>query len=428
VVAGCWSDDPQVNGFTPDQWDRLSTSFSLDDVSVDPCRVAGWTFDSTSCGRAEILGQQLFFEPALSGNGQVACVTCHDPTKWFIDSRTPNNVSQSAGGWTKRNAMTLVDIAYKSAIARGAHAFAWDGSFTTPEEVITHLAFPKAMSATPDDIATVLTRDIPYASQYQMLFSDPETPDNIATHVAQVLDVYMRRLVSKDAPFDRWLAGDATALSASAQRGFQVFVGRGACIECHSGPLLSDLEVHVTGVEETGEHVPLTDTGHEGTGAFVTAPLRGIAKTGPYMHDGALRTLADVVEFYRRGGDAEGYAGTKDPRIVPLDLTDDDVRDLVAFLESLTGSDVPAELQMDIRPGAMSCGNTQIDSMNCGSCGHMCSPMQACEGGMCIDANACPLPLAPCGSVCEDLANDPMNCGMCGHTCATYCMGGVCGP
>jgi cytochrome c peroxidase len=283
------------------------------------------------------------------------------------------------------------------------------------------------MNAPPEHIAEIITREIGYASEYQMLFNDPETPDNIVTHGAQVLDVYMRMLISKNAPFDRWLAGDATALSTSAQRGFQIFVGKGTCFECHSGPLLSDLQLHVTGVEQTGEHVPPMDPGHDGSGGFVTAPLRGIAKTGPYMHDGALMTLADVVEFYRRGGDAEGYAGTKDPRIVPLDLTNDDARDLVAFLESLTGGDVPADLQMDLRPGAMSCGNTQIDAMNCGSCGHTCSPTQACEGGMCIDSNACPLPLAPCGSVCEDLANDPMNCGMCGHACATYCMGGVCG-
>lgn len=419
VVTGCWSDDPQVNGFTPDQWQHLSTEFSLGDT--DPCRVAGWTFDN-GCALAARLGQQLFWEPTLSGTGQVSCVTCHDPTKWFIDSRTPNNVSLGASTWTSRNAMSVVDIAYKPL---GEHVFAWGGKFTSPEEVITQLAFPKAMSTTPEKIAEVVTREVVYASEYQMLFGVAGAPDDVTGHVAQVLDVYMRRLVSKSSPFDRWLAGDATAMSDSAQRGFQVFVGKGTCIECHDGPLLSDLKPHVTGVEQTGDHVPAMDPGN---GSFITAPLRGIAKTGPYMHDGELQRLTDVVEFYRRGGDTAGYAGTKDPRIVPLDLTDDDVRDLVAFLESLTGNDIPEELQMDIRPGPMSCGNTQIDPMNCGSCGHMCQANEACEGGMCVSGSTCPMPgLSPCGSMCVDLANDPMNCGACGHTCATYCMGGVCG-
>jgi cytochrome c peroxidase len=430
VVAGCWSDEPQVNGFTPEQWDRLSREFTL--PSIDPCRVAGWTFDDDDCVRAAQLGQQLFWEPALSGTGQVSCVTCHDPGRWFIDSRTPNNVSESATGWTKRNTPTLINVGYKFDLAPGDKSvFTWSGKYKSPGAVLD-LAITSAMGSTHENVADVVLGKIvlansTYESQYAALFPGPFTTEDVFTNVSHAFEVYLRRLVSRSSKFDDWLAGDESAISESAQRGFQIFVGKGGCLECHNGPLLSDLQLHVTGVAQSGEHVPAVDPGRNGTGAFVTQSLRGIAMTGPYVHDGKQERLADVVEFYRRGGDTEGYAGTKDPRIVPLDLTDDDARDLVAFLETLTGDNVPGTLQMDIRPGATSCGNTQIDPMNCGSCGHACTPAQACEGGMCIAAGMCPLPLAPCGNNCFDLANDPTNCGACGHTCATYCMGGVCG-
>jgi cytochrome c peroxidase len=402
VVAGCWSDDPQVNGFTPAQWDRLSRSFSLG--SASSCRVAGWTFaEGDECERAAQLGQQLFWEPALSGTGRVSCVTCHDPRQWFIDSRTPNNVSQSASGWTKRNAMTIVNIAYKYDLATGDKSvFTWDGEYTSPGAVLD-LAIRAAMGSTHERVADVVLGKIvlangTYESQYRALFPAPSTSDEVFTNVSYAIEVYMRRLVSTDAPFDRWLGGDESALSPSAQRGFQIFVGKGTCIECHSGPLLGDLAFRVTGVEQSGEHVPALDPGpgRNGSGAFLTPSLRDIAQTGPYMHDGKLERLADVVEFYRRGGDSDGYVGLKDPRIVPLDLTDDEARDLVAFLESLTGDDVPADLQVDVRPGTGS--------------GTMCTPLATvCEGR------------------CVDLATDPTNCGTCGHTCATYCMAGVCG-
>jgi cytochrome c peroxidase len=389
-------------------------------------------FAGDDCERAARLGQQLFFEPALSGNGRVACVTCHDPTNWFIDSRTPNNVSESATGWTKRNTPTLINVGYKYDLATGDRSvFTWDGRRSSPGAVLD-VAITSAMGSTPAHVEDVVLGKIvlpnaTYESQYRALFSPPTSTDDVFTNVSRVFEVYMRRLVSTRSTFDDWLAGDESAISESAQRGFQIFVGKGGCLECHNGPLLSDLQFHVTGVEQRGDHVPMIDGGRSGTGAFVTQSLRGIAKTGPYMHDGKLERLADVVDFYRRGGDSEGYTGIKDPRIVPLDLTDDEARDLVAFLETLTGSNVPDDLAIDIRPGSVSCGNTQIDPMNCGSCGHACMPTQACEGGTCVAAGACPLPLAPCGTSCVDLANDPMNCGACGHTCATYCMGGVCG-
>jgi cytochrome c peroxidase len=120
-------------------------------------------------------------------------------------------------------------------------------------------------------------------------------------------------------------------------------------MECHRGSLFSDFKPHVTGVEQRGEHAPVTDGGHAGTGAFVTPALRNVGETGPYMHDGSLETLADVIWFYRQGGAATGYVGTKDPLIQPLEITDDEARDLEAFLGTLTGTPIDPTLTTDIR-------------------------------------------------------------------------------
>jgi cytochrome c peroxidase len=117
------------------------------------------------------------------------------------------------------------------------------------------------------------------------------------------------------------------------------------CAECHNGPLLTDGLVHVTGIAQLGE----PDAGIGAAGGFFTPPLRQIDKTGPYMHDGSLRTLAEVIEFYRRGGDSSGYVGEKDALVLPLDITDEEAHDLEAFLHSLTGQPVDGSLARDIR-------------------------------------------------------------------------------
>jgi cytochrome c peroxidase len=124
------------------------------------------------------------------------------------------------------------------------------------------------------------------------------------------------------------------------------------CIECHRGPLFTDYRFHVTGVEQRGENAPSIDPGPWpfGTGTFYTAPLRQISETGPYMHDGSLQTLADVIWFYRQGGAATGYVGEKDPLMQPLDITDDEARDLEAFLCALKGDDIAPQLTRDLRP------------------------------------------------------------------------------
>jgi cytochrome c peroxidase len=436
VMAGCWSDDPPTNGLTPDQWAQLRDQFSLDGKGIAPCSNVEGNLD---CDALVKLGQQLFWEPAMSSvdgthPGAIACVTCHDPKSWFIDSRAPNNVSQGATKPTAHNAMTVVNMALKYDAKRANKVgFSWLGNFGDAGKV-TALAVEKAMGSQPN-LATGAVAAIPaYAAELAELWPN-DTPTFDKLEIA--IDAYLRQLVSLDSPFDRWINGDDSAISDSAKRGFGIFVGKGTCISCHSGPAFSDYWVHDTGVG-SGD-VGLGSADPDFMGAFATQGLRDVARTAPYMHNGSLRSLDEVVEFYRRGGNTD-FVGRKDPLIAPLDLTDDDAHDLVEFLKTLNGDAIPAALTTDIRqpspmpPSCMApleqcgttCVNLVIDPMNCGACGRVCDAVESCEMGTCISA-MCPLPLAPCGQLCVDFANDPMNCGGCGHVCATYCMNGLCG-
>jgi hypothetical protein len=250
----------------------------------------------------------------------------------------------------------------------------------------------------------------------------------------------MRRLISLDSPFDRFIRGDDTALDEAQTRGFALFVGRAMCAECHRGGMFTDYTPHVTGV-------PDDDPGYANTGAFFTPALRHVDKTGPYMHDGSLRTLAEVVDFYRWGGRASGYVGDKDPLMVPLDITDDDAKDLEAFLHALTGEDISEALRMDTHvvttplPSCITgdhaagvecdgtCTNLVTDNDHCGSCDVSCGPMGICMG-QCYPVMCLP-PTMACDHTCIDVTSDPANCGGCGNACPANkptCNMGTCTP
>jgi cytochrome c peroxidase len=353
VVTGCWS-EPLDHSFSPDQWAKLG-----DELRVPPVRLHCMLAD---CQAAAMLGQELFFEPALSSTNTVSCVTCHDPKRWFVDTRSDNNVSLGAVTWTHRNASGLVDVALKDALAPpAAHAvFTWNGAYDRPGAVL-ELAITKPMNSNAANAARVVQDSSLYSAQYALAFDEsPMAADSVVfANLELVFAAYLEQLRAGPAPFDRYLAGDLIAISEAAQRGFAIFVGNGTCFECHHDSLFTDFEFHDTGVAQAGPNVPLIDLGRQDVtndpadaGRFLTPSLRNVAQTGPYMHDGSLATLTDVVEFYHHGGVAAGYSGIRDPRIVQLDLTDDDVHDLVAFLETLTGAPIPRALTVDIRPHA----------------------------------------------------------------------------
>ena len=173
-----------------------------------------------------------------------------------------------------------------------------------------------------------------YREQFREVFGQPPSAENIG----QALASYVRVLLSADSPFDRFQAGEAAAMSEAAQRGLKLFRGKANCTACHSGPLLSDEEFHNTGVgwaQEPPDFGRFEVTQREpDRGRFKTPSLRDVALTAPYMHNGSLATLAEVVEFYNRGG---GPNPNLDREIRPLNLTPEEKADLAEFLKALSG-------------------------------------------------------------------------------------------
>lgn len=359
AVGGCWADEPLVHGsFTPEQWAGLQEVFKQPDAP-DPCAlidpVSGEKLSDDECKAAATLGQQLFFEPRMSGPGTTSCATCHDPAPdpspdddaggWYADTRAMNAVSVGASGTTKHNTISLVNVGIEREL------YTWIGDCNgiepcqTPTNVVHDIALPgpAAMDSNANVVACAIRIEPSYVTNFEAAFHlDPVTlPATIVEDYAELaLDAYMRRLVSLASPFDRFIRGDDSALDEAQTRGFALFVGRAMCAECHRGGLLSDNQPHVTGV-------PGTDMGFANTGAFLTPGLRNVDRTSPYMHDGSLGSLAKVIEFYRKGGAASGYVGDKDPLIAPLDITDDEAKDLEAFLHTLTGENIIGALRKD---------------------------------------------------------------------------------
>src|ERR1041385_8656097 len=166
VLMGCWSDDSRVDGFTAEQWTALQKQYATPTIDASCTGITPETCDARAA-----LGQKLFFEPALSGNGQVSCVTCHDPKGWFIDTRATNSVSFGAVKWTAHNTIGLVNLAAKPNVTwTGACA---DRPCLYPENVITDIAFPKAMASTNAIVGGVVRNNTDYALLYTKGFNAP---------------------------------------------------------------------------------------------------------------------------------------------------------------------------------------------------------------------------------------------------------------
>jgi cytochrome c peroxidase len=394
--------------------------------------------------QAAALGQKLFFDTWYSGpigdigatighlgnlgdTGKASCNTCHSAASWFIDARPGTNSELSAGATSiqAHNTPSLVnDVFYTWYNWNGGRDTLWvagtapgslNGSlltlahrvydayrdeynmiFTPPLDPALDANAPDAArfprpqaivpAGKPPGTAPVMQGSPSDATWAMMTMTDQETVLTIVANFAKAIGAYERLLVSRNAPFDRFVAGDANAISALAKQGAALFVGKGSCIACHSGPLFSDDHFHNLG------EGPSTDLGRFGAipnlsknqfngggsfsddpvagqaklsgltqsptdvGAFRTATLRNIAQTAPYLHTGRLSTLVDVIEFYNAGGgtitpppsvDGGPPPPMKDPLLKPLNLTTEEKAALVEFLSTLTGDPIPAALTTD---------------------------------------------------------------------------------
>jgi cytochrome c peroxidase len=426
VIAGCddlCEDKDCV--FTSSDLKIVKSLSPLPDPPPDPTNRFSQNEDAAT------LGKKLFYEKrystalkvasglgAVNDTAKVACVSCHLAPSYGDSRSSPNNLSVGVS-WTLRNAPALVNnVYYKWHNWSGNRSTLWDQASFSPETgtntagdrcTYAHMLWDNyradydalAGTSLSDRLDPASTEPIPAKCKPKANATAPDGPWEMMaaadvaagrseTHTQDlILEImctqgkfvaaYESQLVSRNAPFDRYVAGDQDALTLKEKMGLKLFVGKASCVDCHRGPFFTDQQFHNVGVAQTGPNVPATDNGRfdsvkdppksacrpngqfsddpsvdwldnlvEGDeadrGAFRTASLRNVAQTAPYMHTGGLATLRDVVDFYNRGGDSAGFSGKKHPSIRPLGLTAMEIDQLLAFLETLTGESLPSAL------------------------------------------------------------------------------------
>jgi len=276
------------------------------------------------------LGRSLFFDPILSRDRSVSCASCHEPDHGFSSREAlPRG---ALGRRALRNAPTL----YNRVL--GTRQM-WDGRFSTlREQVVQPILNENEMVMTMADALARLREDAEYARRFQDVFGAAPSAENLA----EALATFVENLLLGSSPIDLFRAAEENSLTTEEKAGLWLFESKGGCWKCHAGPNFSDESMHNTGVgvvegrPADGYFVVTGDPADRGR--FKTPTLRGLAHTAPYMHDGSLATLADVVEFYRRGGNDNP---NRDPKLRPLELTDEDAAHLVAFLEALSRVEAP---------------------------------------------------------------------------------------
>jgi cytochrome c peroxidase len=281
--------------------------------------------DNPYSSAKEALGRTLFFDHLLSGSGTHSCSTCHSPSLSFGDHR-PLAVGDAGRPMAVRSP-TLLDVAF-------IDLYGWTGKFPTLEKV----SFAPIMAAgnlnlTEKALIARLLAQPAYVKAFAQAFPDKKIDrDNISAALA----TYVRSIRSTQAPFDRWIMGDETAVSLAAKRGFAIFNGKGNCAQCHSGWSFTDGSFHDIGIGKgkdigRGAFFP---TSVKLRYAFKTPTLRNVAERGPYMHDGSVATLEAVIDLYNSGGVDRP---SRSELIHPLGLSADEKADLIAFLKTLSG-------------------------------------------------------------------------------------------
>jgi cytochrome c peroxidase len=271
------------------------------------------------------LGRKLFFDPILSGDRTVACASCHQPEHGF--SGGVARARGIGGKETKRRAPTLLNRAYGSALF-------WDGRESSLEaQALRPIEDPTEMGAKLVDVVRNLKADREYKEQFDAAFTDGVNSANLGKALAS----FERILLRGNSGIDQFRRkGDRAALTDEERHGLWLYESKGRCWKCHSGANFTDEQFHNTGVSWGKEPLDLgrfaITKRDADRGKFKTPTLRGVSKTGPYMHDGSFKTLDEVVEFYNRGG---GDNPHRDDALKPLELTKEEMLDLVAFLKAL---------------------------------------------------------------------------------------------
>jgi cytochrome c peroxidase len=295
-----------------------------------PSEIPAPSGNKPTADRIEV-GKMLFFDPRLSGSNWISCATCHNPSLGWSDG-LPKGVGDGMRA-LGRKTPSIVNSAFNS-------LHMWDGKMKSLEEQAWGPVLSSAeMHATQELVLVKLNAMPGYVSAFEKAYPGQGiTKDTVAKAIAS----FERTVVSKNSPFDRWAEGDESAVTPSAKRGFVLFTGKANCVVCHQGSNFTDQGFHNIGLKGSGDPgrfalVPIRVS----RGAFKTPTLRDVALTAPYMHNGSYRTLAEVVDHYDRGADDKENL---DPNMKPLKLTDEEKKDLVEFLKSLTGTQPPVTL------------------------------------------------------------------------------------
>ncbi len=274
------------------------------------------------------LGKQLFFDTRLSSDGRVSCATCHDPQRGFGGAEP---FSEGVDGQrVGRHTPVLINVAHQPTQF-------WDGRAKTLEQhVLWPLQAPGEMNMPLKQAVSILNGIDGYRTQFRRVFNSDATGDGLIKAIA----AYERTLLSGEAPFDRYQVGDNNhGMSKSALRGMSLYFFKANCKECHPPPNFTNDKFHNIGIRTKDAGRLIVSGKMEDTAAFKTPTLRDIKRSAPYMHDGSIATLEEVVEHYNKGGNPHPQL---DVDLVPLKLTDDEQVDLIAFLkEGLSGRITP---------------------------------------------------------------------------------------
>jgi len=271
------------------------------------------------------LGRKLFFDKRLSRDNSISCATCHDPAKGFADGRKLAKGIQGRLG--DRHTPSLINVGRRRPLF-------WDGRTASLEEQAPQpIKNPREMDMPLDRLERRLGGLPEYRDSFRRVFGGAATRQR----VARALAAFQRTIESRDTPFDRYLGGDRGALSAKARRGMELFFGQARCAACHQGAELTDNQFHNVGTVGANDedHGRRRVTGRQQDhGGFLTPQLREVGRTAPYMHNGRLSSLKEVVEHYNFGGVTDQPNEYRDEKLEVLYLSEEDVEALVAFLKN----------------------------------------------------------------------------------------------
>lgn len=268
-------------------------------------------------------GEKLFFDPKLSEANTISCATCHVEEHGWTDLDRFSIGHE--GAIMQRRTQTLLGVGWSK-------KFGWDGGIDSLEGFsLAPIARAKEMNQDLDALVDELRSDPAYQQAMQDAFGDPVVK---ISRLSQSLAAFMRTIVPPRTAFDDWVEGDDSALSAAAKDGFDLFVGKAGCVNCHTGWRFTDDKMHDIGLAASNdigraEHDP---SNIKARYAFKTPTLRGVAKRPPYMHEGSVRSLGEVVEHYVSGVKERPSISEKMPSI---SLTDREKLNVVYFLNSL---------------------------------------------------------------------------------------------